>query len=164
MIKQIKDNVWQLYFKEFGSCVYLLKLPEPVLIDTSSKEAEDELKRNLKELNILPEDIGSIILTHNHWDHIGNINLFHNAKIYSMTNLNELKKDFKDLKIIKTPGHTREDICILYNDILFSGDTIFNNGYIGRTDLPESNEKQMQESLKLLKKTKYKILCPGHII
>jgi len=46
--------------------------------------------------------------------------------------------------------------------ILFSGDTIFHRGTIGRTDLPTSLPKEMDKSLKKLAKYKYDILCPGH--
>jgi len=166
MINQIKEDVWQLCFEEFGSCVYLIKLPESLLIDTSSSENEEELKEDLKSLNIFPEDVDSIILTHSHWDHNGNLLLFPNAKIYSSHNIKELKKNLHDFQIIETPGHTHEDICILYEDVLFSGDTIFDkkHNYIGRTDFPESNPKKMQESLEKIKKLKYKILCPGHLV
>ncbi len=166
MIKHITDNVTQLSFKEFGSTVFILKLPEPILIDTSSREAKNELIADLKKLNIEPSDIKSIILTHAHWDHDGNLDLFTNAKVYSATNLEELKAAFPDFKIYETPGHTRDSICLLYEDILFSGDTIFDKDhiYIGRTDLPESVPKQMQKSLELVKSIPYKILCPGHLV
>ncbi|MFH1585514.1 MAG: MBL fold metallo-hydrolase [archaeon] len=164
MITPLKDNIWQLHFRAFSSCVYLIKNPEPILIDTGSKEAEQELIADLKSLFIEPEDIKAVILTHSHWDHTGNINSFKNAKIYPSNNVSEIKKDFPDFEIIETPGHTRNDICILYEDILFSGDTIFENGYIGRTDFPESSPEKMQASLAKLKNIKYKILAPGHLV
>jgi glyoxylase-like metal-dependent hydrolase (beta-lactamase superfamily II) len=166
MINQIAPKIYQLYFKEFGSCVYVLDLKKLILIDTSSKEVQEELLLDLKSLNIEKEEIESIILTHSHWDHIGNIDLFPNAQVYFKNNTDELKKDFPEFKIIETPGHTRDSICILYKDILFSGDTIFDkyHTYVGRTDLPESNEEQMQKSLENLKNLKYEILCPGHLI
>lgn len=170
MIKKIKDNVWQLCFKLFGSCVYLIEFEKNnVLIDASSSLNTNELVEDLKELNIKPSEIDMVLLTHYHFDHVGNINLFENAKIYGN------KKDFKDkkildfdkleikeIKIIKTPGHSKGSVCFLYKDILFSGDTIFHNG-IGRTDLPNSSLEDMNKSLKKLEKINYKILCPGHI-
>jgi glyoxylase-like metal-dependent hydrolase (beta-lactamase superfamily II) len=71
--------------------------------------------------------------------------------------------DMNGLKVIPTPGHTQGSISLLYEkeSILFSGDTLFENG-IGRYDLPNSAPGKMQESLDKLKKIKYKILCPGH--
>jgi glyoxylase-like metal-dependent hydrolase (beta-lactamase superfamily II) len=161
MINKIKENVWQLHFKEFGSCVYLIKLKELILIDTSSKECRNELLSDLKELKIKPEEIKIIILTHDHYDHIENNNLFTQAKIYSKRKIGQL--NIPEFKFINAPGHSKEDICILYRNILFSGDVIFHNGYIGRTDFPESNPKKMQESLEKLKKIKFEILCPGHL-
>jgi len=166
MIKQIKPNVWRFYFDEFGSCVYLIKTPELVLIDTSSRENKEKLLEDLRNINIEKEEIKAIILTHSHWDHVGNIDLFQNAQLYSITNLDKLKKDFPEFKIILSPGHTRDSICLLYKQILFSGDTIFDKDhfYVGRTDLPESNPENMKKSLETLKKIKYNTLCPGHLV
>ncbi len=67
------------------------------------------------------------------------------------------------IEIIPTPGHTQGGVCYLIGDKLFSGDTLF-HGTCGRTDLPESDELAMQESLKLLfKKLPDEIsVYPGH--
>ncbi len=166
MINQITQNVRQLNFKNFSSCVYLVKLPEPILIDTGSREAREELVADLKNLFIEPEDVNSIILTHNHWDHNGNLEVFKNAKIYSSINIKELKSKFPEFKTFETPGHTRDSICILYENILFSGDTIFdkNQNYVGRTDMPESLPEEMPNTLEKLKNINYEILCPGHLV
>ena len=171
MINKIKNNVLQLNFKLFSSCIYLIKLKKQIILfDTGSPLARKELKTDLKKIKIKPEDIDIIILTHNHFDHIGNNSLFKNAKIYGnkldfksdkIKDVNKLK--IKEFKIIKTPGHTKGSFCVLYKDILFSGDTIFNNGYIGRTDLPNSQPEKMKQSLEKINKIKYKILCPGHL-
>jgi len=160
MIHKISSNVSQLYFDAFGSAVYVLKLNNKnILIDTSTKENEQELLEDLEKLKLKPDNINFIILTHSHWDHTGNLDLFPNAKIINNKNLEQLPEE---LKPIKTPGHTQDSLCFLYKDILFSGDTIFNEG-TGRTDLEGGNEKQIQESIKKIKTLKYNILCPGHI-
>ncbi len=172
MIKKIKDNIWQLNFEEFGSCVYLIKLKNKnILIDTGSSLNRDELINDLKELEIKPSKINILLLTHNHFDHTENIDLFSEAEIYGSKkdfnnkNIIDINKlNIKEFNIIETPGHSKGGICILYNDVLFSGDTIFNNGFIGRTDLPGSSHKEMIKSLKKLQKINYKILCPGHLV
>jgi len=169
MITQIKSNIWQFKFKKFGSYVYLIKLKEKnILIDTSSPDNLPELESDLKELGLSLDEINIVILTHNHWDHLGGIILFPNAQFFAsqkdfgenMIDIHEL--NIPDLKIIETPGHSKGSFCILYDDVLFSGDTIFHRGTIGRTDLSGSSEKEMKESLKKLKEINYKILCPGH--
>lgn len=166
MITKITPEITRLSFNEFGSCVYILKTNNLItLIDTSSKNAEKELLEDLQKLKISPEKINIIILTHNHYDHIENIGLFKNAKIYQPETIKKIP-EIPKIKIIDAKGHTKNDKCFLYKNILFSGDVIFDkeHNYIGRTDFPESNPKKMKESLKKLKKIKYEILCPGHLI
>jgi len=170
MIQKIKKNIFQFHFKKFGSYVYLIRLDKKnVLIDTSSFENIDELENDLNNLNLSPKEIDTIILTHNHPDHVGGMLLFIKfAKFYGSKkdfgdNIEDIKKlKIPELKIVETPGHSKGGICILYKDVLFSGDTIFHGGLIGRIDLPGSSEKEMNQSLKKLKKINYKILCPGH--
>jgi len=178
MITKISPEVTKIKMQHFGSRVYLIKLPDQnILIDISSKENADELISSLSTLNLKSEDITTIILTHAHWDHVENINLFPNTKVYgnftktinrdhSQTELKNIhpieKLNIPEFKIHKTPGHTTGDILILYKDILFSGDVIFHNNYIGRTDFPESVPEKMKETLKFIKTLKYDILCPGH--
>jgi glyoxylase-like metal-dependent hydrolase (beta-lactamase superfamily II) len=169
MITKIKNNVWKFSFERFGSLVYLVKLKDNnILIDTGSPDNISELENDLKELGLIPDDIDIVILTHNHWDHTGGIILFLDSEFYGSEldfgkNLKDIHKlGISEFKIIETPGHSRGGVCILYKDVLFSGDTLFHRGTIGRTDLPGSDEKQMQESLKKLNKIKYKILAPGH--
>ena len=162
MINKIKDNVFQLHFRQFGSTAYIIKLNnQNILIDTSSKINQQPLIEDLKELNLTPEDITILILTHSHWDHNENQELFTKANTYSNSTIDAL--DIPEFEIIKTPGHTPDSFCILYSDILFSGDTIFHEGGRGRTDLEGGNETQILESIENLKTIDYKILCPGHI-
>ena len=169
MLQKISPNIWKILFRQFGSYVYLIKLEDKnILIDTSSPENTKELVNNLKKLGISKEDINVIVLTHNHPDHVGGISFFPNAKIYgSEENFEKNVIGIKELRIpeliiMNTPGHSKGSICILYKDVLFSGDTLFHRGTTGRTDLPGSSEKEMEKSLKKIKKLRYKLLCPGH--
>lgn len=67
------------------------------------------------------------------------------------------------LRIIHTPGHTPGSICLYGEDVrlLFSGDTIFAAGGIGRTDLG-GNAHALVDSIKLLTTLDIDILYPGH--
>ena len=51
------------------------------------------------------------------------------------------------MKFIMTPGHTEGGMCILVDDVLFSGDTLFCRS-IGRTDLAGGDFKTLMESIK----------------
>lgn len=52
-------------------------------------------------------------------------------------------------KIIETPGHTKGSICLIGEDVIFSGDTLF-LGSCGRTDFPGGSFAEMKASLKRL--------------
>lgn len=162
MISQIKTNIFQLHFNKFGSCVYLVLLENhKILIDASSSDNKEELIDDLKELSIKPEDIQTVLLTHQHWDHNGNLSIFKNAKVYDAKNIDELT--IEKIRVIKTPGHSEDSLCFLYKDILFSGDTIFHDGGRGRTDIPGGSESAILKSIEKLRKLDYNILCPGHL-
>ncbi len=153
---------------------------EAILIDAgaNTKKVIDFLnKHNLK--------LKFILMTHNHLDHsksLKEIQTKTGAKIFMSRKDNNIEfgenlENFTDIKegdifklnktkleAISTPGHTQGGFCF-YNkeeNILFSGDTLFNQG-IGRTDLPTSSEKDMAESLiKLFKLPENTIVYPGH--
>ncbi len=72
---------------------------------------------------------------------------------------NEIKADYTfddgdildilgiSFKVILTPGHTMGSACFLVGDILFSGDTLFNQS-IGRTDFPGGDFDVISKSIK----------------
>ncbi|MGI6468843.1 MAG: MBL fold metallo-hydrolase [Syntrophomonadaceae bacterium] len=68
-----------------------------------------------------------------------------------------------ELKVIHTPGHSPGGICLMTDNIIFSGDTLF-YGSIGRTDFPGGSYRD------LISNIKNKLLCydddvvvyPGH--
>ena len=68
------------------------------------------------------------------------------------------------IKVIHTPGHTPDGICLLVDKKkLLTGDTLF-VGECGRTDLPGGNSKKMYDSLfhKILKLNDDVEVYPGH--
>lgn len=67
-----------------------------------------------------------------------------------------------NLKVIHTPGHTPGSISLLGEKEVFTGDTLF-AGSIGRTDLPQSSEKDMKCSLEKLASLPDNLaVYPGH--
>lgn len=69
------------------------------------------------------------------------------------------------ISIIETPGHTPGSVCLYMKKeyTLLSGDTLFSNGGVGRTDFSYSNPDALQKSLqKLFKLPQKTIVNPGH--
>jgi len=75
----------------------------------------------------------------------------------------EISVGFLRFKVIHTPGHTPGGICLILEDIVFTGDTLFAQG-IGRTDLPGGSYNEIIHSIKnkLFQLDDDKIIYPGH--
>ena len=70
--------------------------------------------------------------------------------------------DDTEFKVVHTPGHTRGSVVYLLDDLMFSGDTLFQLS-CGRSDFPESDPAAMGPSLQKLAALEgnYHVL-PGH--
>lgn len=67
------------------------------------------------------------------------------------------------LSVLSTPGHTRDAMCLVASDRVFTGDTLL-IGATGRTDLPTGDPEQLYDSLfnKLLKLDPQLKIYPAH--
>ena len=118
-----------------------------------------------------------LIDTHEHPDHIsGNMDLSEKtgAKIVAHKDA-KIKKDLavKDeaiirvgetnIKVLHTPGHSPGSICLLVDNKLITGDTLF-VGECGRIDLPGGNAEDLYHSFfdKILKISDNVEIYPGH--
>jgi glyoxylase-like metal-dependent hydrolase (beta-lactamase superfamily II) len=171
VIRVIASEIW--------TNSYLLLTKKPVIIDPS--ENANIVLNNLKR-HIKTEDLEYIILTHFHEDHTLAAPIIKketNAKVlvheldakflcfkHDKTLKNNEILDLGDVKlrVIHTPGHTPGSICLYdpKSKSLFSGDTVFPDGGVGRTDLTGGNSQQLIESIKNLCNLNVKILYPGH--
>ena len=118
-----------------------------------------------------------VVATHHHGDHTAG-----NEKIKSFSGsaivahrLSNIDRDIEvvdgdvlelgDLRIrvIHTPGHTRDGISLLVDGKLLTGDTLF-VGECGRTDLSDSSAEDMYDSLfnKLMRLEDDVEVYPGH--
>lgn len=122
-------------------------------------------------------DVKYILNTHSHWDHtIGNKEVANRtgAKIVA----HELAQTHTDISIkdgdvievgslrikaMHTPGHCPDSICLMIDDSLFTGDTLF-VGDCGRTDLPGGDSGQLYDSFfeKILKLDDHTRIYAGH--
>ena len=67
------------------------------------------------------------------------------------------------VRVLHTPGHTRDSICLLLPDRLLTGDTLLIGG-TGRTDLPTGDPEALHESLfnSLLRLDPKLLIYPAH--
>ena len=145
---------------------------EAVAVDPSFNV--DAIILVLKDQNF---NLKYVIDTHGHSDHTaGNEELrsaFH-SKIVAHK-LSHVNKDISvvdgdtirvgtiTIKVLHTPGHTPDSICLLTDGKLLTGDTLF-VGECGRTDLPGGSAKDMYSSLlqKIAKLDDNLEVYPGH--
>ncbi|MFH1506488.1 MAG: MBL fold metallo-hydrolase [archaeon] len=186
MIFKVTNNVWKLQLDTEATNIYLLE-KEKIVIDTGYRSLKQIVVQFLGK--VVPLDqIEKVLFTHLHFDHIGNFDLFPNAKFYaSAQEIEDFKKDpagavfRKDmaekfnvkliplpkkigpLEVIPTPGHTRGSVSFWYPEekVLFSGDTVF-PGAIGQTIYATSVPEKMSESVMKLAEINQKFLCAGH--
>jgi glyoxylase-like metal-dependent hydrolase (beta-lactamase superfamily II) len=153
-----------------------------VIADEASKEAVVvDPSYNAEAIIKLLKDQGFkakyVIDTHSHSDHTAgnqNVKSVFGAKVvaHKLARINkEISVEDGDvltvgkiaIKVIHTPGHTPDSICLLTNGKILTGDTLFISE-CGRTDLPGGSPEDMYHSLfeKLTKLDDNVKVYPGH--
>ncbi len=69
------------------------------------------------------------------------------------------------LEVMETPGHSPGSLCLYERKekVLFSGDTVFPDGNIGRTDMFGGSTEELVSSIERLTELDVKIMYPGHM-
>ena len=167
----------QLFDKSSSTYTYLIasaKGREALIIDPVLENVEQYIKL----LNELDLKLVKVIDTHIHADHITAA-----SKLKNKTNCTtimgehtpsdavEIKVEDNEIiyvdklkiKVIYTPGHTKDSYSFLMDDYLFSGDTLLING-TGRTDFQGGNSEDSYNSIfnRLLKLPEETLLYPAH--
>lgn len=129
--------------------------------------------------------ICAVLLTHGHFDHVGGVRAIaqatacpvwmHEKDLTLRTAMTVAAPYYTDLYaegdevavgslrflVMETPGHTPGSVCLLCENTLFTGDTLF-AGSCGRTDLG-GNTQDMRRSLARLAAIRENYtVCPGH--
>ncbi|MCX7911681.1 MAG: MBL fold metallo-hydrolase [Dehalococcoidales bacterium] len=150
----------------------------------------DEIYRVIKQDNL---KISTIILTHGHSDHIAALRdiqdrtgaevAIHAADADFLRTSSQFGISYRmprppdillhdgdtvsiggvSFTIIHTPGHTPGSICILEDNRIFTGDTLFRRG-IGTTLMPGSSRRQLLSSIqtRLMALPDETVVHPGH--
>jgi glyoxylase-like metal-dependent hydrolase (beta-lactamase superfamily II) len=147
----------------------------------------------LQELNKMNCKVKYILLTHGHVDHVSavkkvrdalkapvcinekdeeailkSLQLFGTPETCGAADIkikegDSFKIGEKDIKCIETPGHSLGGMCFIVDDIIFTGDTLF-EGSIGRTDFYGGNFEILINSIKekILTLPEDTLVLPGH--
>ena len=140
----------------------------------------------LKKAGQLGKRIEAILLTHGHFDHVGGVRQLAadtDCSVYLCQQDLSMPQQLTagplyythtygegdtltlagiTLQVLHTPGHTPGSVCLMAEDALFSGDTLF-EGSCGRTDLPGGDTATILASLARLRQLPgdYRVF-PGH--
>ncbi len=152
-----------------------------VLIDPGDKS--QTVAQFLSQQALQP---AAILLTHGHFDHVGAVRelatefgcpVYLNNKeatlpsimtagplhyTHSYRNGDTLALAGLTFTVMETPGHTPGSVCLVVENCMFSGDTLF-AGSCGRVDFPGSSSADMRRSLTRLRALEQDYtVYPGH--
>lgn len=146
------------------------------LVDAGSSHPAN-LAFMLQKMEEHPKGIGrraveQVVITHFHYDHIGGlpavIEHFHPRVLafrqepgvdHQVSDGNWIRLGDKDFKILHTPGHSEDSICLFCPEtgVLFSGDTLYRI-----SDTAGSYPECYAHSLERIKSLNIQTIYPGH--
>ena len=135
---------------------------QTILVDTGPSSRRAWLHRALESKNLSPDEVDVVILTHMHWDHCQNTDLFRHARIlvhptemdyarnpnradhavaqYMADMLDKMKVELvsegdtvvDEVSIIETPGHISVTVSDGSETVLIAGDALPDSGTVAR--------------------------------
>ncbi len=135
-----------------GFLVACEETKEAILIDVG--EFDSAIDAFIKEHGL---KLTKIFITHDHFDHTGGLAeaaSSHDVEVFAgksnagsiratkVGHGDEIRVGNLVGKVLKTPGHTMDGLCLVFPGMVFSGDTLF-AGSIGGTTSPEQEKESI---------------------
>lgn len=96
------------------------------------------------------------MLTHSHSDHSEGAAAF-GAPVF----LPEDGDEVGPFRVVGTPGHSADSVCLLFGRVCFTGDTVLGTGSVFIAP-GEGSLSAYLDSLRRLRSLELEVLCPGH--
>jgi len=168
-------RVFQIAVGPMQNFVYLVmdeETREAIAVDSGWETAPVVERAEAEKM-----DVRYAVATHHHFDHVKTLAALADAldaevAAHESSPLpSEVRLEDGDVlgvgsgrvKVLNTPGHTVDSICLYDGADLFTGDTLF-IGYWGRTDLPGGSAETLYSSLheKVMALPPSTVVYPGH--
>jgi hydroxyacylglutathione hydrolase len=171
---------------------YFIDGPPRILIDPGHRHLFGNVEEELAMLQLRPEDIDFVLVTHAHPDHLEALLRFRSPTVTALGHIEykfvkdmirqagwnlgaeELEPGFLlqegtlqlgdlNFRILLTPGHSPGSVCIYWED----QQALFSGDVVfkqglGRTDLPGGNGEMLKLSIRRLAALEVETLLPGH--
>jgi len=171
--------------KGLCSNIYVIGRERAITVDTGVGNYANPVWPQLEKLGLEPENVEGVVLTHAHHDHASGVFIIlqrAEPKVYvhgldtryiasslgprlvKVKDGDTIETELWPLQVLWTPGHTAGGICLYARGerILFSGDTVFPDGYYGRYDGESGSLRAIIESLRRLTELEVDVMLPGH--
>lgn len=144
------------------------------IFDPGMVASHEDILGPLAELGLGPEDITDVVLSHHHPDNTMNVGLFGRARVH------DHKVEYQgdqwknrdaegyeltpSLRLIRTPGHSHEDITLLAGTdsgvVAFAGDLWWHAA--GPADDPVAPDREVLRASRLRVLAAADVIVPGH--
>jgi glyoxylase-like metal-dependent hydrolase (beta-lactamase superfamily II) len=149
----------------FTSNAWLAVGTHNVLVDAGSADE----KRTLERIHDHIDTLDSVVLTHQHGDHVGSLDAVlgeFDATLYaydehprrdgSLNDGDEIRIGDEVCDVVYTPGHAEDHVSLVGDGSVFTGDVVvyndgaFDDGSFGRTDMAGQSRDELIESIRRL--------------
>ncbi len=170
-----KDNYGKI-IEAYSSSVLIRTDERMIVVDTSTRSMLPAIKASFKQIGVFPKDVDTVVLTHSHFDHIENNDMFENARILIHPDEQSEVAGSKPIEagadlipgvsIVHTPGHTSGSISVFVKadkNYAIAGDALPRYGNYVKMAPPafHTDKEAALESIKLI--IRYAdVIIPGH--